>query len=262
MENRSLGRIFAAIAMILWITMQSFGLLGMLIPYSTEEVSLRFPTLLNPYRLLAVFDFVTNALLILFLCYSFDLLGRRKSPLQRDFVQIANVGLCLAALLGALEAYLWHAGLFGFCVLLRLVQAGVLVRVILGYSGSGRGFYFWKLPMEFALGNSLVHICLGMATAFSALARGRAFFTIRARAVLILLLLTLLALVLALRLRSTTLLGAVILAEAALVFWHLQPLPEGYGGRYPVIYITAILSIAVLITGFLAVCLGRRRRYS
>lgn len=262
MENRGLGRFFAAIAMVLWITMQSFGLLGMLIPYSTEEVSLRFPTLLNPYRLLAAFDFLTDALLLLFLVYSFDLLGRHKSPLQRDFVQIANVGLCLTALFGTLDAYLWHAGFFWICVLLRLLQAGILLRVILGYSGSGRYFYFWKLPMEFALGNRLVHICFGLATAFSALVRGNGIFTIRARAVLMLFLLTLLAIVLALRLRSTALLGTVILAEGALVFWHLQPLPKGYGGRYPAVYIAAILSIAVLITGFLAVYLRRRRRYT
>lgn len=241
--------------------LQIFGISGLLIPYSTKEVGIRFETLIYPYGFVVVFTIALNFLILLYLLYSFDMLGKEKTELEKQFVTIADVGLILVAILQTVDVYIWHYGLFGVNILIRALILLVLLRVNAAYQAvfGRRTVIVWsKLPFDLYLGYIQYLFVSALATSLVAWAAGGGLFSINARAVLLILVLTIMSMIVGLKNLNATSMFTVILFEAAIAGYHLLASP-GYDGRFPEIYIAAILSIAALITSIIAVLIKRRR---
>lgn len=258
METKNGRKIVASIAVVILLAMQIFGLTGLLIPYSTAEVNIRFNTLIFPLAFNQVFTFALDFFLMLYLLYSFDFIGSKKTEFSRQYVQVADVGVILICLLHAVDVYIWHYGLFGVNVLLRALIMVFLLRVSLAYFGSRRKFFPPRLPFDVYLGYMNYLLVTALGTAFEASGREGGLFTTNARAVLLILALTISAMIIGLKFLNPFSLFTVLLCEGAVAAVHLGP-PPAYDGRFPEVYIACILSMAALTAAIIVAVIKQRR---
>lgn len=258
MQTKPARKIVASIAVVMLLAMQIFGLSGLLIPYSTAEVNIRFNTLIFPLGFNLALTYGLDFLLMLYLLYSFDFIGSRKTEFSRQYIEVADVGLILICLIHAVDVYLWHYGLFGVNVLLRALLMLILLRVETAYFGSRRKFFLPQIPFDIYLGyvNYLLLVALG--TALEAASQESGLFTTNARAVLLILSLTISAMIIGLKFLNIFSLFTALICEGAVAAVHLSP-PPAYDGRFPEIYIACILSMAALVAALIVAAIKRRR---
>lgn len=258
MQTKPARKIVASIAVVILLAMQIFGLSGLLIPYSTEEVNIRFNTLIFPLGFNLIFTFLLDFLVMLYLLYSFDFIGSKKTEFSRQYIEVADVGVILICLIHAVDVYIWHYGLFGVNVMLRALIMLILLRVSMAYFGSRRKFFLPGLPFNIYLGYMNYLLLAALGTAFEASSKEGGLFTSNARAVLLILALTISAMIIGLKFLNIFSLFTVLLCEGAVAAIHLGPPPD-YDGRFPEIYIACILSMAALVAAIIVAAIKRRR---
>ena len=258
MQTKPARKIVASIAVVILLAMQIFGLSGLLIPYSTEEVNIRFNTLIFPLNFNLVFTFLLDFLVMLYLLYSFDFIGSKKTEFSRQYMEVADVGVILICLIHAVDVYIWHYGLFGVNVILRALIMLILLRVSMAYFGSRRKFFLPQLPFDVYLGYMNYLLVTALGTALEASSKEGGLFTSNARAVLLILALTISAMIIGLKFLNIFSLFTVLLCEGAVAAIHLGP-PPAYDGRFPEIYIACILSMAALVAAIIVAAIKRRR---
>ncbi len=258
MKTKPARKIVASITVVILLAMQIFGLSGLLIPYSTEEVNIRFNTLIFPLTFNLIFTFLLDFLVMLYLLYSFDFIGSKKTEFSRQYIEVADVGVILICLIHAVDVYIWHYGLFGVNVVLRALIMLILLRVSMAYFGSRRKFFLPQLPFDVYLGYMNYLLLTALGTAFEASSKEWGLFTSNARAVLLILALTISAMIIGLKFLNIFSLFTVLLCEGAVAAIHLGP-PPAYDGRFPEIYIACILSMAALVAAIIVAAIKRRR---
>lgn len=251
-------KVFICISAVIMVAMQIFGITGLLIPYSTEEISIRFNGLIYPYRFVLIAVFLLNFALLLYILYSLDIIENNKSEFAKQYVVVADVGLLLCNLLHIIDIYLWHGGFFGITILTRLAMILVLLRVITAYQGRRSKMFIPQLPFDIYLGWMQYLLSSALATSLFAVAEGDGLFSVSVRAVLLILALTVLSMTIGLRFLNIFSMVTVLAVLGAIAAYHLAAAP-GYDGRFPEIYIAAILSMAALVAGIIAAIIRKRR---
>lgn len=261
MQRNSSRKIVASVCAALMLALEIFGVSGLLIPYSTEEVGIRFNTLVYPYRYMLLLGFLADFLIFLYLLYSFGMLGKAKTDPERQFVHFTDVGLILLATVKAVDTYFWHYGLFGLCIIFRVLMLLILLRINLAFQsvlGRRKGIYWPRWPFDIYWGYCQYLLVLALGTAMTAWPWGDQIFTPGARAVLLLLALATLSMVTGLRQLNPVSMLTVVIIEGLITAQHLLPEPA-YDGRFPEVYIASILSMAALVASILAALIKRRR---
>lgn len=257
MPKKLTGKILASVSFVLMIALQIFGYGGFLIPFSTEEIAIRFPTLLFPSTGVQVSLVVLSFSILLYLLFSYNRLGKPKNDVVVQFTYIADVGLCLVASLQCVDIYLWHAGLFGVCIVLRILLIFLLLRICAAYEGSHLKLFWPVMPFKLYLGWAEYLTVLALGTAISAWSV-TGLFTLSARAVLLLLLLTMLSMIIGLIFLDVSSMLVVLFCEGSIAAMHLSR-TSSYAGRFPEIYISAILCMAALVAAVIAALIKQKR---
>lgn len=250
-------KIFAVVFFVILLALQIFGVAGLLRPYTSAQIAEGYETLIYPYRFHLIFSFVLDFFVMLYLLYSWDIIGKEKSEFDRTYLAIADVGLNLLELLGIVNVYLLHRGLFAVNLVLHILMVLTLVRIISAFPLRGKNFLFAKFPFDLSLGISIFSTYLSLALIFVASEEALQLFTDNARAVLLILALTLTAMVLGLRLKNLFFLFSIMAYEGAIAVQHLSK--QGFDGRYPEIYLALILSMAGLIAAIIVVFIQRKK---
>ncbi len=255
MKQKNTAKILASISLIILVAMQIFGFTGLLIHFSTREIAERFDTLLYPYHFVLAMSLALNFALFLYLLNSFDLIGKKKSDVTRQFFVIADVGLMFCAFLQAIDVYLWHYGLFAFCIVVRIIILLFLLRITTAHFGRKIAIYWEKAPFNLYLGIIQFQIISALATSLYVLYGGAGMFTVNVRAVLLILCMTVMSMVIGLKFLNIASMFTIFLFEGAIAAMHLRT-PE----RYPEIEIAAILGMAALVAAMIAALIKKRGR--
>lgn len=252
-------RILASFFSLALAVTHLLAFLGQLTPFNSAQIERKFPTLIYSLPLALYGWSFLYVLLLIYLLYSANVITPYKSEFARQYTAIADVGLLLLCPVEIARIFFWHSGLLGVPMLLRLVSLIVLIRVAMGYAGNPSRPFWGRAVFDLWLGWTEFLLVTDFAMFVSGISGATPPFSEQVWNIFLLVLVSAGAAAIGLRLLSPLSILAVLLSIASVAGRHLSP--QGLDGRYPAIYITAILCMAVLVTVFIICVIKRRRSY-
>lgn len=257
MNKECFRRAFMILAYLALQILRILALAGRIGHGGSELLARRSEHLLTPYPLALGLTLSVDVLFFLYIFYSLGLITPHKSEFARRFVEIADIGLCLTTLLAIARLLAWHNEAFGLALLFDLAILIFTLRVSMGYQGDPTRPFWPRFPFDYLLGTIL---CLSVSDFGHLLCSwngGRAPFEPQAFALVLLLLAALLCLIAGLKQLAPGSFVMPLLSFAALAYTHLSA--KGFDGRFPAVYITAIVCMPIMLAAMIVAMIQRRR---
>lgn len=257
MNRQGVTKLMLILSLFASLLFQLLGLTGQ-IGRTSRELFSCYDCYFGPFLFTVYGWIVLDALLITYTLYSLNIIARRKSEFARQFIAIADVGLILTSILQVCRTIFRHSGSPLAAMLFGLGTLFVLFRVVTGYRGNPTRPYWGKAPFDMYLG-WMLFCCVNDIAQTVISINGTHLFSTSLWAVILVLLTTMEGLVFGLKLLSPMCLFTILACLGAVAAHHLSP--EGLDGRYPAVYVTAILCMAVTLAAMIVSAIKRRRLF-
>lgn len=259
MTHQKRMRILAGLFSFAMAVVHLLAFLGHITPFHSAQIEQMFPTLIYSLPIALYGWSFLYVLLFIYLLYSANVIAPYKSEFARQYTAIADVGLLLLCPVEIARIIFWHSGLIGVALFFRFLGLVVLVRVAMGYLGNPTRPFWGRAVFDLWLGWTEYLFVTDIAMSVSGITDGSPPFSDHVWYVFLVVVLTTMGVSIGLKLLSPLSILSLILSIAAVAALHLSS--RGLDGRYPAIYIAAILCLAVLVTVFIICVIKRRRSY-
>lgn len=259
MDRQSRSRVLAVVLNSFMAIIHLLAALGVLAKNASWQLAEIFPNHFYPATFVFYAWITLYAFLIFYHLYAHNVIAPFKSEFARQYCAVADVGIIFIACVEVVRIYVLHQGLPGFSLLLRMATLLLLFRIALAYSGNPSRPFWGRVVFDLWLGLTEFLLVSDLAMSVSRIGVEQTFLAGEIGISLLIVLATLLSIGLGLKSLSPLSVLAMFIAQVAVAVKQLSPYE--LDGRYPIAYITVILSLAVLLAIFLVIIIKRRRKY-